>query len=274
MLSVETMSTRPGGTVGKPAQPQRATGQVPKDGEAVWIATQDLRAEIARRVNVSDGGLVVRELVGPGCTVGTLRERLAAKTKLLDLDLDQVRDLALAESWVRGHLLILPTPKPAKEAQRRPAKEARQRPAKEARRRPAMGEQRRQETANGSRRPSAVALAGKDRKTIDRVWRDAEAFLNEPLTVHVKRALRSGSTPAEVVRQVARRSQQWARLTGRQVLWLAEQPDPDPRRWVRPDRPGVGRDPEQRRGGFWESIRNERYVREVGGGLPTLGKRR
>jgi len=235
-------------------------------GEAVWIGTQDLRAEIARRVNVSDGGLVVRELVGPGCTVGTLRERLAARTKLLDLDLDQVRDLALAESWVRGHLLILPTPKPAREAQRRSAKEARWRPA--------TGGQRRQEGVNGSGRPSAVALTGKDRKTIERVWRDAEAFLNEPLTVHVKRALRGGSTPAEVVRQVARRSQQWARLTERQVLWLAEQPDPDPRRWVRPDKPGVGRDPEQRRGGFWESIRNERYVREVGGGLPTLGKRR
>ncbi|WP_454778383.1 hypothetical protein [Georgenia muralis] len=217
-------------------------------------------------MNVSDGGLVVRELVGPGCTVGTLTERLVARTKMDDLDIDQVRDLALAESWVRGHLMILPTPKPAKGTRRRPAKVTS--------RQPGMDERRGKEGAYASRRPSTIALSKKDRKTIDRVWRDAEAFLNEPLTVHVKRALRNGSTPTEIVRQVAKRSQRWALLTEQQVLWLAEQPDPDPRRWVRPDKPGAGRDPGRAQGGFWESIRNERYVREVGGGLPTLGKRR
>lgn len=230
------------------------------EGEAAWVATEISRAEIARRTSVSDGGRVVRELVGPGCTIGTLRQRLIAATKMHELDIGDVTQLALAESWLRGSLLILPTPRSA----RLPAPRHGQ----------ARGPlDRGTKGASTSRHTQPVVLSKKEGKTIAQARRCAEAFLNEPLTVHVRRALRNGVTPAGIVRGVAERSHGWARLTERQVLWLAEQPDPD--RWVRPAIPGR-RDPDERSnaGGFWDSIRNERYVRQVGGGLPTLGKRR
>ena len=222
-------------------RPSHANGEPLTDDEWRWIRTATLRTQIANKTQ-SPSEDALRRLVGPGCTIPSLRDRIEAAARIKGLTSNDVVELALAEAWMRSPLIILPTP-------------------------------RNLHLKNVAPR-SGVSLSKAEQSDLARHRERAESFLNEPLTVHIRRLIDNGLRPEEVAVEVERRSEYWAKLTVRQVIWLTQQPDPEA--WVRPEKPRLPKtstiEPDSR--SFWTSIRNEVRVHGVGGGLPTLGKRR
>lgn len=133
----------------------------------------------------------------------------------------------------------------------------------------AMGKQ-----PGGSRRRGIdlEGLAQRDRRGLVGAWRNAEAYLREPLPDVVRRALAQGWDARQVAKWILRQTEETADLRPAQIDWLAQQPSPEefrpPRKPPRRRQDAVGA------GGFWEGVRTEaRRPRGVSGGLPGLGKK-
>lgn len=218
-------------------------------------------------------------LVGPGCKLTTLRQRIAVELRDEAVTEDEVRGLV---ELIRGRCpdgLIFPNaPRSAAVNESIPAR----RTSDTTRLVEGGGSVREKQMGRvdaGAATAADRAFSGlpmKERKGLVKARRRAEAFLKEPLPVFIRRLMKAGKKPREITAIVARRSNSWALLSPIQIEWLSRQPvpsefsvPPKPRQ-VKPNR--RGRRPEPR--GFWASIRNEKHVHSVRGGLPGLGKRR